>query len=101
MPGAALERAWGLACARVGAVFPLACAPVIVLNKIAEGLTRRDSWVDRVEVYDAYLESPYHRLAEVLKSLGLGNERVGLEKNYVSAAHWEEIQQRLQLVGPS
>jgi len=26
----------------------------VVLNKIAEGLTRRDSWVERVEVYDAY-----------------------------------------------
>jgi hypothetical protein len=32
--------------------------PVIVLNKIAEGLTRRDSWVKRIEVYDAYTESP-------------------------------------------
>ena len=68
-------------------VWPRNGAPVIVLNKIAEGLTRRDSWVDRVEVYDAYNESPYHRLAQVLKSLGLGGERVGFEKNYVSAAH--------------
>jgi Xaa-Pro aminopeptidase len=73
-------------------VWPRNGEPVIVLNKIADGLTRRDSWVKRTEVYDAYTESPYHRLAEVLKSLGLGRERVGFEKSYVSAAHWEEIQ---------
>src|SRR5258707_15283895 len=67
-------------------------APVVVLNKIAEGLTRRDSWVDRVEVYEAYSASPCPRLAQVLKSLGLGGERVGFEKNYVSAVDWEEVQ---------
>jgi Xaa-Pro aminopeptidase len=68
-------------------VWPRNGVPVVVLNKIAEGLTRRDSWIDRIEVYDAYSESPYQRLAQVLKSLGLGGERVGFEKNYVSAAH--------------
>jgi Xaa-Pro aminopeptidase len=73
-------------------VWPRRGEPVIVLNKIAEGLTRRDSWVERIEVYDAYTESPYHRLATVLKDVGLERERVGFEKNYVSAAHWEEIQ---------
>jgi Xaa-Pro aminopeptidase len=76
-------------------VWPRSGEPVIVLNKIAEGLTRRDSWVKRIEVYDAYTESPYHRLAQVLRSLGLGRERVGFEKNYVSAAHWEEVQREL------
>src|SRR5205807_327047 len=60
-----------------------------------EGLTRRDSWVKRTEVYDAYTESPYRRLAQVLKGLGLDGERIGFEKNYVSAAHWEEVQREL------
>ena len=76
-------------------VWPRNGEPVIVLNKIAEGLTRRDSWVDRIEVYDAYSESPYRRLAQVLGSLGLHRERVGFEKSYVSAAHWEEVQREL------
>lgn len=69
--------------------------PVIVLNRIAEGLTRRDSWVQRVEVYDAYTESPYRRLCRVIEEAGLGRERIGFEKSYVSATHWEEIQQTL------
>src|SRR2546426_1006740 len=76
-------------------VWPRHGEPVIVLNKIAEGLTRRDSWVGRTEVYEAYSESPYRRLAQVLKGVGLGGERVGFEKNYVSAAHWEEVQREL------
>ena len=79
----------------VMAVWPRNGAPVVVLNKIADGLTRRDSWIKRTEVYDAYNESPYHRLAQVLKSMGLSSERVGFEKNYVSAAHWEEVQREL------
>jgi Xaa-Pro aminopeptidase len=69
--------------------------PVIVLNAIAEGLTRRDSWVRRIEVYDTYTESPYRRLALVLEAAGLARERVGFEKSYVSAAHWEEVQGHL------
>lgn len=76
-------------------VWPRNGQPVIVLNKIAEGLTRRDSWVERTELYEAYNESPYRRLAEVLDGMGLGSERVGFEKNYVSAAHWEEVQREL------
>jgi len=76
-------------------VWPRYGKPVIVLNKIAEGLTRRDSWVEKIEVYESYTESPYLRLATVLEALGLGRERVGFEKSYVSAAHWEEVQRAL------
>lgn len=76
-------------------VWPRQGEPVIVLNKIAEGLTRRDSWVKRIEVYDAYTESPYSRLCQVLREAGLARERVGFEKSYVSAAHWEEVQREL------
>jgi Xaa-Pro aminopeptidase len=65
--------------------------PVIVLNAIAEKLTLRDSWVKRVSVYDAYNESPYGRLCQVINEAGLARERIGFEKNYVSAEHWEEL----------
>jgi Xaa-Pro aminopeptidase len=65
--------------------------PVIVLNAIAEKLTLRESWVKRVSVYDAYKESPYARLCQVINETGLGGERIGFERNYVSAEHWEEL----------
>src|SRR5215468_2263266 len=69
--------------------------PVIVLNAIAEKLTLRDSWVKRVVVYDAYTESPYARLCQVVADAGLARERIGFEKNYVSAEHWEELRRGL------
>lgn len=72
-------------------VWPRHGEPIAVLNKSAEQLTLRDSWIKRVEIYDAYVESPYGRLCKLLEDLGVGRERVGLEKNYVSASHWEEI----------
>ena len=72
-------------------VWPRHGEPVMVLNHYAAPLARRDSWLDRIEVYDDYAESPYQRAAEALKNLGLDREVVGLEKSYVSAARWEEV----------
>ena len=69
--------------------------PVIVLNAIAEKLTLRDSWIKRIVVYDAYNESPYARLCRVIGDAGLGRERIGFEKNYVSAEHWDELRRGL------
>ena len=69
--------------------------PIVVLDKTAERLTLRDSWVKRVETYDAYTESPYSRLCKMIKDERLDRERIGFEENYVSAAHWKEIQNLL------
>ena len=72
-------------------VWPRTGEPVMVLNTYAAPLARRDSWLERVEVYDDYAESPYQRAAEVLKGLGVAEETIGFEKSYVSANRWEEI----------
>ena len=65
--------------------------PVMVLNTYAAPLARRDSWLERIEVYDDYAESPYQRVADVLAGLGLTEDTIGFEKSYVSANRWEEI----------
>ena len=72
-------------------VWPRFGEPVMVLNTYAAPLARRDSWLERIEVYDDYAESPYQRAADVLKGLGLAAETLGIEKTYVNAARWEEI----------
>jgi Xaa-Pro aminopeptidase len=72
--------------------------PCIILNKTAEPLTQRDSWIKQLELYEGYTESPYSRLCEVIKKAGLARERIGIEKNYISAAHWEEISHGLPQV---
>lgn len=72
-------------------VWPRNGKPVIVANKIAAGLAQRDSWVESVVLYEAYVDSAWAKLAEVLIDAGLASGRVGFEKDYFSAAHWEEI----------
>ncbi len=69
--------------------------PVVIANAMTLELTRKNSWLKRFAVYDAYNESPYHRLCEVIKEAGLAEERIGFEKNFVSAGHWEEVRAQL------
>jgi Xaa-Pro aminopeptidase len=69
--------------------------PVIIGNTATAMVTRRDCWISRHETYDSYVESPYARLCQVLREYGLDRERIGIEKDYVSALHWEEIQRTL------
>ena len=72
-------------------VWPRVGQPVMALNSYAAPLARRDSWLENIEVYDDYAESPYQRAADVLTQLGLAGETIGFEKSYVSANRWEEI----------
>ena len=72
-------------------VWPRLGEPVMVLNSYAAPLARRDSWLERIEVYDDYAESPYERAADVLRQMGVAEEAIGFEKSYVSADRWEEI----------
>jgi Xaa-Pro aminopeptidase len=73
-------------------VWPRHGEPVIVANKTAAGLAQRDAWMKRIELYEAYVDSPYQKLAQVLIDAGLGAARVGFERDYLSAAHWDELQ---------
>lgn len=76
-------------------VWPRRGDPAMVLNSFAAPLARRDSWIEKIEVYDSYGESPYAKVAEVLRGLGLSDARLGFEKTYVSALRWEELHQLL------
>lgn len=72
-------------------VWPRSGGPVIVGNKIAAGLAERDGWIEDIVLYEAYVESPQAKLAEVLRNADLASAKVGFEKDYFSAAHWEAI----------
>jgi Xaa-Pro aminopeptidase len=69
--------------------------PAVIAGTATAEVTRRDCWIKRIEVYETYIQSPYARLCEVIKDYGLGRERIGIEKSYVSAQHWEEIERLL------
>ena len=69
----------------VFAVYPRHGEAVVVTNAIATGLAARDSWIERIEVYDGYSEPPEDCLCTVLRDLGLADARVGFEDDYLSA----------------
>ena len=76
-------------------LWPRKGEPILVLDAFAETLARRASWIGRVEVYQAYVESLYTRVAELIAETGLAGERVGFEEDGLSAAHWSEIKRAL------
>jgi Xaa-Pro aminopeptidase len=69
--------------------------PIVILDAFAEKLARRESWIDRVEVYQAYVGSLYTRVAELIAESGLAKARVGFEQDGLSASYWEQIQRKL------
>ena len=76
-------------------VWPRRGEPVIVLERHRRGPHPPRLLGQEDRGLRAYTESPYRRLGQVLEALGLARERVGFEKNYVSAAHWEDLQGQL------
>lgn len=69
--------------------------PLVIANKTAAGLVRRDSGFERVELCEGYVESPYDRLIPILREEGLSAASVGFEKDTVSARDWELVAQAL------
>ena len=76
-------------------VWPSAGEPRIVVNAIAEGLARRDSFIEQFDVYEGYSEPPIERLAKTITEMGLSDARVGFETNFISASDWEALRTRL------
>ena len=69
--------------------------PLVIANKTAVGLVRRDSGFERVELCEGYVESPYDRLIPILREEGLAAASVGFEKDTVSARDWALVAQAL------
>lgn len=69
--------------------------PVIVLDPAAEPVTRRRSWIERVDVYEPYVETVYSRLPRVVGDAGVAAERVGFEKDAISARDWQHLEAAL------
>jgi Xaa-Pro aminopeptidase len=79
-------------------LWPRTGEPVVILDAFAEKFARRESWIERVEVYHAYTESLYGKVAQLIADSGLASARIGFERDALSAAHWEEIQRALPRV---
>src|SRR5260370_9345544 len=76
-------------------VWPRSGEPRMVVNPIAEGLARRDSFIEHFDVYEGYSEPPVERLAKVIAGMGLAESKIGFGTNFISAADWAILRRRL------
>ncbi|OGA45196.1 MAG: hypothetical protein A3G24_15540 [Betaproteobacteria bacterium RIFCSPLOWO2_12_FULL_62_13] len=79
----------------VFAVWPRHGDPAIVTNTRAEAVTRHESWVKRLRIYDPSNERPVLALCGVLRDLGLAEERVGFELGCINVLAHREITSNL------
>jgi Xaa-Pro aminopeptidase len=73
-------------------VWPRNGKPTILVNKTAAGLVERDGWINDMVLYEAYVDSAHARLGELLAKMGLASAKVGFERDYWSAQHWDAVQ---------
>ncbi len=76
-------------------VWPRNGEPRMVVNAIAEGLARRDSFIEQFDVYEGYSEPPIERLAQTITAMGLSDGKIGFETHFISAADWEMLRAKL------
>jgi Xaa-Pro aminopeptidase len=76
-------------------IWPREGEPLLIVDRIAAGVTERDSWLDHLRVFDGYKESAYEALCGALAEIGLAQSKIGFDKNFIGAGYWEQIIRRL------
>ena len=67
----------------------------LVVCKPEEVLTKRYTWANDVRTYIEFHESPMKAVAELLHEKGLAKAKIGVEKKFVTAAYFEDLQKRV------
>ena len=70
-------------------------AITLVVCKNEETQTRRYSSVEDIRTYAEFIDSPMKSVAEVLEEKGLAKARIGVERKYVTADYYEDLQERI------
>jgi Xaa-Pro aminopeptidase len=76
-------------------VFVAGADPFAVVSSVVVRTVARDSWLDDVVAWAEHEETPIARLAEELRKRGLASARIALEKGYLAAGFYEELQEAL------
>jgi len=80
------------------AVFPRESEPFAVVSSVVHRTVDRGSWLDEVVGWAEHEETPIGKLAEELRRRGLGAGRIALEKGYLAASFYEQLQRELPQV---
>lgn len=74
------------------AVYRRASDPFLVVSSVVAATIRRESWVADQVVWQEHVATPVETLAKELRSRGLAEARIGLEKRFLAAEYFEELQ---------
>lgn len=77
------------------AIFPRDGEPFAVVSSVVFRTVDRNAWLDDVLAWEEHEQTPIGRLAEELRRRGLGQERIALEKGYLAASFYDQLQQEL------
>jgi Xaa-Pro aminopeptidase len=58
-------------------------------------VNQEEAWVEKIETYEAYRQSPMEAIAKVVRDKGLGDGRLGIEVEYMTVSYLEELKQLL------
>src|ERR1700704_1330160 len=67
----------------------------LVVCKNEETQTRRYASVEDIRTYAEFADSPMKGVAAVLEEKGLAKARIGVERKYVTADYFDDLQQRV------
>lgn len=71
--------------------WPASGNPVFIVCNLEEAQARDESRIEDVRAYFEFKETPVAVLAGVLRELGVANGRLGIEKHFLTAVHYEEL----------
>jgi Xaa-Pro aminopeptidase len=71
----------------------------LVVCKNEEAQTRRYSSAEDIRTYAEFIDSPMKGVAEVLEEKGLAKAQIGVERKYVTADYYEDLQKRVPAAG--
>jgi Xaa-Pro aminopeptidase len=74
------------------AVFSPGGQSTLIVGGNEERVTRETTWIADIRVYSEYVDSPMDVLADVLSEKGAAGGKIGLEKEYFSAAFYDALQ---------
>ena len=77
------------------AVFPRAGDPFTVVSSVVYRTVDRDSWIGDTVAWAEHEETPIERLAAELRRRGLDSGPIALEKGYLAAGFYDELQEAL------
>jgi Xaa-Pro dipeptidase len=73
------------------AVIPATGEPFLVVCSIEESQLRAEGWIDNIQCYTEYIESPIAKLASALSDIGIRGGRIGFDLDHLPVSSFHHL----------